>query len=65
MQATIATFDEHSFHGTVLLDEGTELAFEPPAFTRSGLRHLRSGQRVSIDADSDGVVQRLYLVGID
>ncbi len=65
MQGTVATFDPHTHTGTLLLDDGTELAFPAGAFERSGLRLLRAGQRVSVEADAAGTVTRVRLPGID
>jgi 2-phospho-L-lactate guanylyltransferase len=65
MQGTVATFDTQSHTGTLLLDDGSELAFPAEAFRRSGLRLLRLGQRVVIDADPAGVVRRVSVPGID
>ena len=65
MQGTVATFDPQSHTGTLLLDDGTELAFPAEAFRRSGLRLLRLGQRVAIDADPAGAVRRISVAGID
>ena len=65
MQATIATFDPRARSGTLLLDDGTELPFDAPAFDRSGLRLLRQGQRVDVEAEVNGVVRRVGIPGID
>jgi 2-phospho-L-lactate guanylyltransferase len=65
MQGTVATFDPESHSGTLLLDDGTELAFPAEAFRQSGLRLLRLGQRVTIQADPAGVVARVSVPGID
>ena len=65
MQGTIATFDTERHTGTLLLDDGSLLAFPAAAFERSGLRLLRLGQRVGIEADPDGTVHRVLLAGID
>ena len=65
MQGTVATFDPVSHSGTLLLDDGTELAFPAEAFRRSGLRLLRLGQRVTVQADAAGVVARVSVPGID
>jgi 2-phospho-L-lactate guanylyltransferase len=65
MQATVATFDSDSHTGTVLLDDGTELHFPAAAFARSGLRLLRLGQRVTVEADAAGSIAALRLPGID
>lgn len=61
MQGTVATFDEREHTGTVLLDDGTEITFDGPAFDASGLRHLRLGQRVKLDHDAAGHLVRLTL----
>lgn len=63
MQASVHTFADG--HGSVLLDDGREVPFEEGAWAESGLRHLRPGQRVSVNLD-DGEqhVLRLWIVGI-
>ncbi|MEV4755281.1 cold-shock protein [Micromonospora sp. NPDC049559] len=61
MQGTVATFDPNSRAGTVLLDDGTEVAFPAAAFDASGLRLLRLGQRVRLDRAPSGEVVRLTL----
>ncbi|MGA5302990.1 cold-shock protein [Nucisporomicrobium flavum] len=64
MQGTVATFDPRTHTGTLLLDDGSELAFPAAAFQASGLRLLRLGQRVTIEADAGGDVIKLQLPGI-
>jgi 2-phospho-L-lactate guanylyltransferase len=65
MQASVHTFDEQTGSGTALLDDGREVAFPAEVFARSALRHLRPGQRVSIElAANASAVQRLWIVGI-
>ncbi len=61
MQGTVATFDPDTGAGTVLLDDGFELDFEPAAFAASGLRLLRLGQRVKLDTDAAGEIIRITL----
>jgi 2-phospho-L-lactate guanylyltransferase len=61
MQGTVATYDERTRSGTLLLDDGAELAFPRAAFDASGLRLLRLGQRVRIERDDSGVVSRITL----
>ena len=61
MQGTVATFDEQTRSGTLLLDDGTELAFSAEAFDASGLRLLRLGQRVRIEHDDSGTIRRITL----
>jgi cold shock CspA family protein len=64
MQGTVATYDAETHTGTLLLDDGSQLGFGAQAFERSGLRLLRLGQRVTIDAGADGTVNRVGLPGI-
>jgi len=61
----VATFDGRTRTGTLLLDDGTELAFPAPAFEASGLRLLRLGQRIRIDTDESGAVIRITLPTFD
>ena len=59
MQGTIATFDEGS--GSLLLDDGSTLAFGAAAFAASGLRLLRPGQRVRVERSPEGDVTLVTL----
>ena len=59
MQATVRSFDPATRSGTVFLDDGTVLAFDAAAFTASGLRLLRPGQRAAIETDQDGAIGSL------
>lgn len=54
MQATVQRYDPETGAGAVLLDDGTELPFPASALHGSGLRLLRPGQRVRIEATEDG-----------
>lgn len=63
MQGSVHDFDETARAGAVLLDDGRRLPFPADVFADSGLRHLRVGQRVSIDVEGDAVT-RLWIVGI-
>jgi len=65
MQGTVATYDPGTQAGTLLLDDGSELAFPPEAFRRSGLRLLRPGQRLTVETGTAGQVERLTLPGVD
>lgn len=62
MQGTVATYDAQTRSGTLLLDDGTELAFPAAAFDASGLRLLRLGQRVRVEHGSEGEVIRVTLL---
>lgn len=59
MQATVRMFDPVTRTGTVLLDDGTELPFDRPAFDAGDLRLVRFGQRVRIEVDGTGASQRV------
>ncbi|MEU8236625.1 cold-shock protein [Actinoplanes missouriensis] len=65
MQGTVATFDSATRSGTLLLDDGSELGFGAEAFQRSGLRLLRLGQRVTVEAGDDRTVRRVSIPGVD
>ncbi|MEU6822096.1 hypothetical protein ABZ921_15830 [Streptomyces atriruber] len=62
MQATAYTYDSETRSGSVLLDDGTPVSFEAPAFDAGGLRLLRPGQRVRIEVDGEGEARRITLV---
>ncbi|GAA5182104.1 hypothetical protein GCM10023322_18310 [Rugosimonospora acidiphila] len=61
MQGTVASYDPDGRSGTVLLDDGTEVAFPANAFDASGLRLLRPGQRVRLE-HRDGEISGLALI---
>jgi cold shock CspA family protein len=69
MQASVHTFDPLTSTGSVILDTGKVVPFGGHVFERSGLRHLRVGQRLSIEVDGDPEgestqLSRLWIVGI-
>jgi cold shock CspA family protein len=55
MQATVKAYDGETRSGSVLLDDGTEMAFGALAFDAGGLRMLRLGQRVNIAVDGEWI----------
>lgn len=55
MQGTVSNFNEDT-SGEVVLDNGRRVAFDAAAFAVSGLRFLRLGQRLELDADAEGRV---------
>ena len=61
-QGTARVFDPTTRSGTVLLDDGTEVAYDSAAFDAGGLRLLRIGQRVKMSLDDDGRIVALTLV---
>ncbi len=60
-QATVADFDSGTRTGRVLLADRTFAAFDSDVFDGSGLRLLRSGQRVAVRLREDGGVEALGL----
>lgn len=64
MQASVHTFDEATGAGSALLDDGREVSFSADVFAASALRHLRVGQRLSVDLGDGTTVDRLWIVGI-
>jgi hypothetical protein len=61
VQATVADFDADAITGRVLLDDGTFAIFGADAFGASGLRLVRSGQRLRVRLSPDGTVAALGL----
>ncbi|GGB85821.1 cold shock protein [Knoellia flava TL1] len=62
MQASIHTFAEDG-SGSALLDDGRLVTWPGAVFASSALRHVRPGQRVSVDVEGTEV-SRLWIVGI-
>ena len=62
VQATARSFHPETRTCTVLLDDGTEVAYDSAAFDAGGLRLLRIGQRVKMRLDDDGRIVALTLV---
>jgi 2-phospho-L-lactate/phosphoenolpyruvate guanylyltransferase len=62
VQATARSFHPDTRTGTVLLDDGTEVAYDAAAFDAGGLRMLRIGQRVRMAVAADGRITALTLV---
>lgn len=64
MQASVHTFDEITGAGSALLDDGREVTFTGEVFAASALRHLRVGQRLSLDLGAGIQISKLWIVGI-
>jgi len=63
VQATVHRYDADTRSGTVLLDDGLELAFDAEAVAAGEMRFLRFGQRVRIQTTGSGADQRVtYLI---
>ncbi|MGW6197763.1 hypothetical protein ACWF0M_16595 [Kribbella sp. NPDC055110] len=54
MQATVSRYDGETFSGAVLTDTGIELPFTVHAIASTPVRHLRVGQRVTIETTGSG-----------
>jgi hypothetical protein len=65
VQATVRSFHPDSREGDVLLDDGRVMTFDAAAFDRSGLRLLRSGQRVRLEIDAAGRVDLVTMPSDD
>ncbi|MCU1537731.1 MAG: 2-phospho-L-lactate guanylyltransferase CofC [Humibacillus sp.] len=63
MQATVHSYDPQTGAGSVLTDDGLRLPFDAPTVDASGLRLLRTGQRLTVEV-ADDVVVSLRIVGI-
>lgn len=61
MQATVSAFDPESETIKVLLDDGVELDVAPEAVPASGLRLLRTGQRVRVELTGE-IVTKLQIL---
>jgi cold shock CspA family protein len=68
VQGTIKDFEDSSRAGSLLTDEGTEVAIDAGSIEGSGLRYLRIGQRVSFDLAEEGgrkIARTLRIVTLD
>lgn len=62
MQATVYRYDPDTGSGSVVTDQGLVLPFELAALRLSGLRHLRPGQRLTVERDGEaGPITQLTL----
>jgi 2-phospho-L-lactate guanylyltransferase len=67
-QGTIKDFDDGDRSGSLLMEDGTEVAIDFTSLEGAGLRTLRIGQRVKFDlAEESGnkVARSLRIVTID
>ena len=65
MQGTVKEFDEETRSGSLLLDDGSEVAIDPASTEGSEIRSLRIGQRVDFDVareDAGSVARGLHIV---
>jgi 2-phospho-L-lactate guanylyltransferase len=54
VQATVHRFDPATRSGSVVTDEGLLVPFDASAFADSSLRHVRTGQRLTVVVEGAG-----------
>jgi 2-phospho-L-lactate guanylyltransferase len=64
VQATVHRFDPFTRSGAVLTDAGVLLPFEADAFATSGLRHVRTGQRLTVVVEGDGADEHVVAMSL-
>ena len=64
MQATVRSHDAATGSGTVVLDDGVELAYDAAAFAGAAVRLLRIGQRVRIETEGGAQGRRVTYLTI-
>lgn len=67
-QGTIKTYDVENRTGSLLTDEGEEVAIDAGSVEGAGIRYLRIGQRVKFDIADEGgkkVARTLRIVTFD
>ena len=64
MQATVYRYDPETGAGSVVTDDGVVLPFDVEALRLSGLRHLRPGQRLTVEGAGTGPITGLTLGSI-
>jgi 2-phospho-L-lactate guanylyltransferase len=57
MQATVYEYDPETGTGRVVGDDGVVLGFDAAAMATGGLRHLRPGQRLTVEVEDRRVVR--------
>jgi cold shock CspA family protein len=61
VQATVHHYDPDTGAGSVVTDDGIVLRFGIETLRRSGLRHLRPGQRLTVELTEPGQISALTL----
>jgi cold shock CspA family protein len=65
VQGTVKEFDDETRSGSLLLDDGSEVAIDAASTEGSEIRSLRIGQRVDFDVAQEGpgsVARGLHIV---
>ena len=64
VQATVHRFDPATRAGSVVTDAGEVLPFDAEAFAGSNLRHVRTGQRLTVTVAGDGADTRVLSMAL-
>jgi 2-phospho-L-lactate/phosphoenolpyruvate guanylyltransferase len=64
VQATVHRFDAATRSGTVVTDSGILLPFDADAFAGSHLRHVRTGQRLTVVVEGDDADARVVALSL-
>jgi 2-phospho-L-lactate guanylyltransferase len=64
VQATVHRFDAATRSGTVVTDGGVLLPFDAEAFATSSLRHVRTGQRLTVVVDGEDAQARVVAMSL-
>jgi hypothetical protein len=64
VQATVHRFDPGTRSGSVVTDDGLLLPFDAEAFGGSRLRHVRTGQRLTVVTDGVGREARVVAMSL-
>ena len=65
MQATVHRFEPSSGAGSVVTDAGVLLPFDAAALAAGSLRHVRSGQRLTVVVEGSGAAARVVAVSLE
>jgi 2-phospho-L-lactate guanylyltransferase len=64
VQATLHRFDAATRSGTVVTDDGLLVPFDAEAFSGSRLRHIRTGQRLTVVVEGSGAEARIVAMSL-
>ena len=65
MQATVHRFDPATRTGSVVTDAGVVVPFDADAFATGALRHVRTGQRLTVLVEGEGVAARVVGLSLE
>jgi 2-phospho-L-lactate guanylyltransferase len=64
VQATVHRFDPTTRSGSVVTDDGLLVPFDADAFGKSRLRHVRTGQRLTVVVEGAGPDARVVAMSL-